>query len=95
MAKDRAQVLGYLGSSVEHEGGGVRGSGVDDAQLGILGVETEHEVPIAALDAEAQGLEVQTLSGPPLRHAMHLLSCLFGMALLARRNPRRGELAPC
>ena len=94
MAEDRAQVLGYLGSSVEHEGGGVWGSGVDDAQFGVFRVEAEHELGVAPLDAEAQGLEIQRFTRLPLRHVVHLRSPApsGGPSSL---DPTRGELAPC
>ena len=39
--------------------GKLRGAGVEDAQLDVVGVEAEHRVRIAALDADPQGLEVQ------------------------------------
>src|SRR5919112_2262918 len=74
LAEGCSQVLGNLPLAVELERGNVRGVGVDDAKQGVLGVEAEHEVRVASLDAEAQGLEVQSTVGILLRHVLHLPS---------------------
>jgi len=42
LAEDCSQVLGYFRLSAELKGRGVRGEGVDDAELGVLSVEAEN-----------------------------------------------------
>jgi hypothetical protein len=56
-------VLGDLRLPAQLEREASSGFGVDDAQLGVLGVEAEDEIGIATLDAEAQGIEVQPVGG--------------------------------
>ena len=77
LTEGHSQMLGYIRFSAKLEGQGVRGVGVDDAQLGLFGVEDEHGVQIAVLDGVAQSLEVQpfvSLSPPHLVHRATLAS---------------------
>src|SRR5215218_6091657 len=77
LTEDHSQMLGYLRFSAKLEGQSLRGVGVDDAQLGLLGVEDEHGVQIAVLDCVAKSPEVQpfvSLSPPHLVHRATLAS---------------------
>src|SRR5215212_1337579 len=88
LAEGRSQVLGYLRLSAELEGRDVRGEGVDDAQSGVLGVEGEHEVRVASLDTEAQGLEIQTSFSLPPSHTV----CLLPPAPSGSHRPSDGTI---
>ena len=69
----------------------MRGAGVDHAKLGVLGVEAEHEVRVAPLDAEAQGLEVQPFANLPLRHFVCLVPASSGRLCSTDESLLRGE----
>src|SRR5918994_7949852 len=73
-AQHRSQVLGDLSLPAKLEGCALQDLGVDDAQLGVLGVEAQDELRVVTLDAEPQSLEVQPFCGLPLRHTVYLLS---------------------
>jgi hypothetical protein len=73
-AQHRSQVLGDLCLPAKLEGCALQDPGVDDAQLGVLGVEAQDELWVVTLDAEPQSLEVQPFRGLPLRQCVYLLS---------------------
>src|SRR5918994_3107470 len=68
---------GYLRLSAKLEGQGVRGVGVDDDQIRLLGVEVEDEVRLASLDGAPQGPKVQTSVRFPHHHLLYFLSPAF------------------
>jgi hypothetical protein len=57
-AKDIPQVLGYRLLAPQHVRRARRGVAVDDAYLGLVGIEVEHRVEVVPLLGAAQGLEV-------------------------------------
>src|SRR4051794_25730660 len=57
-AKDILKVLGYLLLAPQHIGRARWSVAIDDADLGVVGIEVEHRIEIVLLLGTAQGLEV-------------------------------------
>src|SRR5918998_5522450 len=72
-AQHRSQVLGDLCLPAKLEGCALQDPGVDDAQLGVLGVEAQDELRGVTLDGAAQSFEVQPVGGFRMRHTVYLL----------------------
>src|SRR5215217_2015582 len=73
LPEGRSQVLGDLRLSAKLEGGTSLGTGVDDAQIRLLGVEPEDEIRVASLDGVTQSLEIQSSVSLAFRHFVYLL----------------------